>query len=190
VISGSATTYASGLRNASGLAFDTSGRLWAVVNQRDDIGPTQEVTDNLPPDELDLIRSGGEYGWPHCYPDPKIAKRDPNPEYARADCSGTVPASLDFQAHSAPLGIVYYDATPFPAAYRGGALGVQGVEILVEAFLGGLARVNGTTDAGAGRHGLRLRNAAHGRSSGPRWKKAKPLRCWPVMAWATALSER
>ncbi|HLW38626.1 MAG TPA: PQQ-dependent sugar dehydrogenase [Candidatus Eremiobacteraceae bacterium] len=113
--------YASGLRNASGLAFDNQGRLWAVVNQRDDIGPSQAVTDNLPPDELDQVPAGGNFGWPRCYPDPNAADRLPNPEYASANCSGQVPAALDFQAHSAPLGIVFYYASQFPAQYRGGA---------------------------------------------------------------------
>ncbi|HLJ83028.1 MAG TPA: PQQ-dependent sugar dehydrogenase [Candidatus Eremiobacteraceae bacterium] len=117
----SASTFASGLRNASGLAFDSAGRLWATVNQRDDIGPTQAVTDNLPPDELDLIEQGGDYGWPACYPDPDGRKRDPNPESPNADCSRTVPVSLNFPAHSAPLGIVFYDRTQFPKEYRGGA---------------------------------------------------------------------
>jgi len=121
VVGGSATPYAVGLRNASGLAFDDRGRLWAVVNQRDDIGPTQAVTDDLPPDELDLISAGADFGWPRCYPVPKIAKRDPNPEYPGADCSKTVPATLDFQAHSAPLGLVFYERTQFPPSYRGGA---------------------------------------------------------------------
>jgi glucose/arabinose dehydrogenase len=117
----SMSTFASGLRNASGLAFDSSGRLWATVNQRDNIGPTQAVTDDLPPDELDLIDKDGDYGWPACYPDPNDHKRDPNPESPDADCSRTVPASLNFQAHSAPLGIVFYYGTQFPKEYRGGA---------------------------------------------------------------------
>ncbi len=97
--------YARGLRNASGLAFDPRGRLWAVVNQRDSIGPTQAITDDLPPDEFDLIRPGGDYGWPTCYPDPHAARRLPNPEYPHADCSGQTPATFDLPAHSAPLGL-------------------------------------------------------------------------------------
>jgi len=121
IVGSAIRSYAVGLRNAGGLALDATGRLWAVVNQRDDIGPTQAVTDDLPPDELDLVTAGADFGWPHCYPDPKASKRDANPEYPHADCSATKPAALNFQAHSAPLGIVFYDKTQFPAPYRGGA---------------------------------------------------------------------
>ena len=121
ITDGAFKPYARGLRNASGLAFDSRGRLWAVVNQRDDIGPTQAVTDNLPPDELDAITAGADYGWPRCYPDPKVSRRDANPEYRGADCAKTTPAALNFQAHSAPLGLVFYDKTQFPSSYRGGA---------------------------------------------------------------------
>jgi glucose/arabinose dehydrogenase len=115
------TIYARGLRNASGLAFDPSGRLWAVVNQRDNIGPSQAVTDNLPPDELDLIVQGATYGWPQCYPDPGARRRLPNPEYSHADCSGARPATFDIPAHSAPLGLVFYEARAFPKPYQGAA---------------------------------------------------------------------
>ncbi|HEY7982026.1 MAG TPA: PQQ-dependent sugar dehydrogenase [Candidatus Eremiobacteraceae bacterium] len=121
ITGGSARSYAVGLRNASGLALDAGGHLWAVVNQRDDIGPTQAATDDLPPDELDLVTEGADYGWPRCYPDPHAAKRDPNPEYPRADCTRTKAAALTFQAHSAPLGFLFYDRKQFPQAYRGGA---------------------------------------------------------------------
>ena len=113
--------YAKGLRNASGLAFDSGGRLWAVVNQRDNIGPTQAITDNLPPDEFDRIALGADYGWPRCYPDPGGHRRLPNPEYPQADCARAQPATFDLPPHSAPLGVIFYEAHAFPAAYRGGA---------------------------------------------------------------------
>jgi len=115
------TVFAHGLRNVSGLTFDASGRLWATVNQRDNIGPTQATTDNLPPDELDLVSSNGSFGWPQCYPNPSAANRLPNPEYPSANCSGETPAALNFQAHSAPLGIVFYTGSQFPAAHQGNA---------------------------------------------------------------------
>ena len=119
--SAQSTIYARGLRNASGLALDASNRLWATVNQRDQIGPTQAITDDLPPDEFDLIAQGADYGWPQCYPDPSGARRLPNPEYPKADCSRTQPATFDLPAHSAPLGVAFYEGTMFPRAYRGDA---------------------------------------------------------------------
>ncbi len=106
--------YASGLRNASGLAFDAQGRLWAVVNQRDNLTPDHT---NLPPDELDMIQAGGNYGWPTCYPTGDT--RLPNPEFPQASCIGFLPTTLNFQAHSAPLEAVFYNASSFPAHYRG-----------------------------------------------------------------------
>jgi glucose/arabinose dehydrogenase len=115
------TIYARGLRNASGLAFDATGRLWATVNQRDNIGPTQAITDNLPPDEFDLIAQDADYGWPQCYPDPSGARRLPNPEHPRADCSRTRPATFNIPAHSAPLGVVFYEGELFPLPYHGDA---------------------------------------------------------------------
>jgi glucose/arabinose dehydrogenase len=106
--------YASGLRNASGLALDHEGRLWAVVNQRDNLTP--DHTD-LPPEELDLVREGGNYGWPTCYP--AGSRRLPNPEFGSASCAGMLPTTLNFQAHSAPLQAVFYDGMLFPQRYRG-----------------------------------------------------------------------
>jgi len=105
--------HATGLRNASGLAIDQRGRLWAVVNQRDNLTP--DHTD-LPPEELDLVQEGGNYGWPTCYP--IGSQRLPNPEFGSASCAGMLPTTLNFQAHSAPLQAVFYEGTQFPQRYR------------------------------------------------------------------------
>ncbi|HET6451372.1 MAG TPA: PQQ-dependent sugar dehydrogenase [Spirochaetia bacterium] len=106
--------YASGLRNASGLAFDSQGRLWAVVNQRDNLAP--DHTD-LPPEELDLLKEGGDYGWPGCYP--VGTQRLPSPEFPSTPCSGALATTFNFQAHSAPLQALFYNGSQFPARYRG-----------------------------------------------------------------------
>jgi glucose/arabinose dehydrogenase len=104
--------YASGLRNASGLAFDDAGLLWAVVNGRDNIG------DDLPPDEVVQIKAKANYGWPYCYAGNGI--RVPNPEYNDpSKCVGTEPSAFNLQAHSAPLQIAFYHGSQFPARYRG-----------------------------------------------------------------------
>jgi glucose/arabinose dehydrogenase len=110
-----AHTFATGLRNSVGLAFNpATGDLWANNNDRDNIGPNQRATDSLPPERLNILKDGKWYGWPQCYLPGK-----PNPEYAGADCSGVEPPALTVQAHSAPLGLAFYTGTMFPAEYHG-----------------------------------------------------------------------
>ena len=109
--------FASGLRNAVGLAVNPrTGAIWATQNERDDLRPEHE---DLPPEEINILTEGGDYGWPYCYGD-----RVPNPEYHdAARCARTIPPALAMQAHSAPLGITFLNrATNFPADYRGDAL--------------------------------------------------------------------
>ena len=109
--------YASGLRNAVGLAVNPrTGGIWVTQNERDNIRPAHE---NLPPEELNILTEGGDYGWPYCYGD-----RLPNPEYAdAARCARTIAPALAMQAHSAPLGLTFLGgATSFPAEYQGDLL--------------------------------------------------------------------
>ena len=59
---GHSRIFASGLRNAVGMAWEPeTGALWTVVNERDGLG------DETPPDYLTSVRDGGFYGWPYCY---------------------------------------------------------------------------------------------------------------------------
>jgi glucose/arabinose dehydrogenase len=54
--------YATGLRNPTALTIQPdTDQLWAVVNERDELGP------NLVPDYLTSVREGGFYGWPYSY---------------------------------------------------------------------------------------------------------------------------
>src|SRR5215470_4661250 len=101
---------ASGLRNAVGLAVNPkTNTIWAVDNGRDWLG------DNLPPEEVDeLGTNGGNFGWPYCYGD-RVRDTSQSKTY---DCSKTIPPKLMMQAHSAPLSLIFYTATMFPAEYR------------------------------------------------------------------------
>ncbi|HXF95882.1 MAG TPA: PQQ-dependent sugar dehydrogenase [Gemmatimonadales bacterium] len=110
--------FATGLRNSVGLAFHpATGELWGTNNDRDNLGGTNAaVTDDLPPERINILADGRWYGWPQCY-----LPGEPNPEYPNADCSGVEPPAITFQAHSAPLGIRFYTGTRFPADYRGDA---------------------------------------------------------------------
>jgi glucose/arabinose dehydrogenase len=111
---GGQTTFASGLRNPVGIAFYPGTRdLYVVVNERDGLG------DGLVPDYLTRLEPGGFYGWPYAYlgpiPDPGHGAKRPD-LVAR-----TLTPDLLFRSHSAPLGLVFYDARQFPPAYRGDA---------------------------------------------------------------------
>jgi glucose/arabinose dehydrogenase len=106
--------FASGLRNAVGLAFQAeTGELWAAVNERDNQG------DEIPPDLATIVTQGANYGWPDCMPP------DATPQESGADCSGITPPTIGIQAHSAPLGIAFATGTQFPKAYQGGLFVVQ-----------------------------------------------------------------
>jgi len=109
--------YSSGLRNAVGLAVNPrTGAIWVSQNERDNISPDHQ---DLPPEEINILTDGGDYGWPYCYGD-----RRPNPEFNdAARCAKTIAPALAMQAHSAPLGLSFLDrATSFPADYRGDLL--------------------------------------------------------------------
>jgi glucose/arabinose dehydrogenase len=76
-------TFATGLRNSVGLAFNpTTGELWANNNDRDNIGPNQAATDNLPPERLNILKDGKWYGWPQCY----LPGKPNYDRYPGADC--------------------------------------------------------------------------------------------------------
>jgi len=106
---GSAKLFASGLRNTVGLAVHPdTGELWGVDNGRDWLG------DELPPEELNRIVSKGDYGWPYCY-----GHRVPDPDLgSRGRCRSTIAPEVEFQAHSAPLGIAFGFGLDFPSPYR------------------------------------------------------------------------
>jgi glucose/arabinose dehydrogenase len=105
--------FASGLRNAVGLAVEPqTGALWAAQNERDDLPPNHE---DLPPEEINILTDGGDYGWPYCYGD-----RVPSPEYNdAARCAKTIAPAAKLQAHSAPLGMTFLArASALPDEYR------------------------------------------------------------------------
>jgi glucose/arabinose dehydrogenase len=103
--------FAKGLRNTVGLAFNPkTGELWGGNNDRDNLG------DDLPPEHINIIKDGRNYGWPECYLPGK-----PNPEYGSANCANVEPLAITVQAHSAPLGLAFYTGTQFPREYRGDA---------------------------------------------------------------------
>jgi glucose/arabinose dehydrogenase len=106
-------TFASGLRNPIGLAWNPANQtLWTVVNERDGLG------DDLVPDYATEVRRDGFYGWPFSYIGQNVdPRRGERPDLVK---KAVVP-SLLIQAHSAPITMAFYDGTMFPQQYRGGA---------------------------------------------------------------------
>ena len=105
--------FASGLRNPNGMGWQPqTGDLWTVVNERDELGS------DLVPDYLTSVKDGAFYGWPYSYygkvddrvkpPRPDLVAKALIPDYALGN-------------HVAPLGMVFYEGTLFPAAFSGGA---------------------------------------------------------------------
>jgi glucose/arabinose dehydrogenase len=109
----SQSTYASGTRNPTALAFEpTSGDLYAVVQERDGLG------DDLPSDYLIRVQQGAFYGWPYAYigphPQPGFAQLAPD------KVNATIPPDLLFEAHSSTLDLVFYTGDQFPPEYKNG----------------------------------------------------------------------
>lgn len=104
------TLYARGLRNAVGMTFRSgSDELWTTNNGRDMLG------DDLPPDTVQMVKQGDDFGWPRCH-----AGRIIDPQYGDANaCNGVTPPAVELQAHSAPLGLTFYNGEQFPEMYRG-----------------------------------------------------------------------
>jgi glucose/arabinose dehydrogenase len=105
---------ASGLRNPNGLAWEPhSGALWVAVNERDEIGS------DLVPDFMTAVRDGGFYGWPYSYYGQHVdaRARPPRPDLV---ATAIVP-DYALGAHTASLGLAFYDADALPGKYAGGA---------------------------------------------------------------------
>ena len=128
-----AERYATGIRNAVGIALDPSGQLYSTQHGRDQLFDnwpklyTGDQGQNLPAEELLRIEQGADYGWPMCYFDNTQAKLVLAPEYggdagkALGDCPTKKGPEAYFPAHWAPDGLAFYSGTLFPAHYKGGA---------------------------------------------------------------------
>lgn len=102
--------FARGLRNSVFIATNPqSGELWGTEMGRDNLG------DDLPPDEINIIRQDKDYGWPQCYGN-RVPDTDfvPNPS-----CGETEPPVFEIAAHSAPLGLAFDRQGNLLVAYHG-----------------------------------------------------------------------
>ena len=111
---GAHRTIATGIRNPTALAIEpTTSTLWAVVNERDELGP------QLVPDYLTAVRPGAFYGWPYSYwgktVDPRARPQNPD-MVARA-----VTPDYALGSHVAALGLSFARDGGFGGQFAQGA---------------------------------------------------------------------
>jgi glucose/arabinose dehydrogenase len=119
IASGKGRVYASGLRNPAGLAINPqSHMLWAAVNERDEIG------NDVPPDYMTSVKEGGFYGWPYSYWGQHVDSRV-KPQQPDMVAKAIVP-DYGLGAHTASLGLTFYDAGLIPQFKNGALVGQHG----------------------------------------------------------------
>ena len=107
--------FAKGLRNTVFFAWHpATKKLWGADMGRDRLG------DNLPPDEINIIEEGKNYGWPICYGKNIHDTEFDKNTYIRNPCMEPfeIPSSIDLPAHSAPLGIAFVPKAGWPKDYQ------------------------------------------------------------------------
>lgn len=118
IASGKNRVFASGLRNAVGMAFEPeTGDLWTVVNERDGLG------DEVPPDYLTSVRDGGFYGWPYCYWGQTVDDRVPQKPDLVAQA---IRPDYALGGHTASLGLCWLPDRYLPGFGQGMVVGQHG----------------------------------------------------------------
>lgn len=101
---------ATGLKNAYDYALDPqTGRLFTT-----EIGD-DPVDGRAPPEEINLVEPGADYGWPRCY-EMQLPVRSRGAD--QQQCAATRPPLITFPPHSTPTGLTFYAGADFPPAYR------------------------------------------------------------------------
>lgn len=111
---GKTEIFATGLRNAVFMAFHPVTRdVWATEMGRDLLG------DDVPPDEINILKKGAHYGWPTCYGKNIHDTAFDKNIYIRNPCMEPfeTPSHIDIPAHSAPLGLAFIPDS-WPTEYR------------------------------------------------------------------------
>ncbi|WP_148863846.1 PQQ-dependent sugar dehydrogenase [Marinobacter fonticola] len=110
---GESRTFATGLRNPVGMAWEAeSGELWVAVNERDELGS------DLVPDYMTSVQEGGFYGWPYSYfgqhVDERVEPQDPD-KVAKA-----IVPDYALGPHTASLGLTSAEGNALPEQFQNG----------------------------------------------------------------------
>lgn len=113
--------FARGLRNAVFITVNPqTDELWGTEMGRDFLG------DDLPPDEINIIKENKDYGWPLCYGnrinDTDFDKKAYIQVIPQPPCGQTEPPVYEIAAHSAPLGLTFVSSDKFPQDWQGDLL--------------------------------------------------------------------
>lgn len=121
-------TWAKGLRNSQSFAWQPkTGAMFATNNGSDMRSSTKngKVNDEIPPEHLNKIEAGKNYGWPYCWGSAANSKgmvQDPNFVGEADFCQSATPPAITFISHSTPIGITFLDKTNWPAEYKNDAI--------------------------------------------------------------------
>ena len=128
-----AARYATGIRNGMGLAFGPDGKLYATQHGRDQLNanwstifPSTKYSAENPAEELLQVNQGDDFGWPYCYYSTDEKKLVDAPEYGgdgtkSARCQNKKAPVATFPGHWAPMSLLFYNGSAFPAKYKNGA---------------------------------------------------------------------
>lgn len=106
------STIGSGLRNSVFMALSPlDGSLWATDNGRDILG------DDIPPEEVNIVKEGGNYGWPLCYGQNIHDTSFDKNTYIADPCRDKTPPHIELPAHGAPLGLTFIPKAGWPAEW-------------------------------------------------------------------------
>ncbi|MBI4133473.1 PQQ-dependent sugar dehydrogenase [Candidatus Uhrbacteria bacterium] len=101
-----------GLRNSVFMAIHpVTGAMWATEMGRDLLG------DDLPPDEINIVTEGKDYGWPICYGKNVHDTDFDTNVYVQDPCHDKESSYIDIPAHSAPLGLAFVPEEGWPEEY-------------------------------------------------------------------------
>ncbi|RYF98686.1 MAG: sorbosone dehydrogenase family protein [Chitinophagaceae bacterium] len=110
--------FARGLRNTIGFDWHPQTKeFWGMDHGIDWLG------DNEQPEELNLLKENGFYGWPYIYSDGKYnggTRPNSDTTYQQYKDMSTFP-SLGYQAHGAPMQMAFYTGSMFGMEYQNDA---------------------------------------------------------------------
>lgn len=119
--------WATGLRNSQGFAWHPgTGTMFATNNGQDMRSSVKgtAVDDELPPEHLNRIEAGKQYGWPYCWGQAGKAGLFSDPNFVGPDgyCAASQAPEITFVSHSTPLGITFLAESAFPPEYQSDAI--------------------------------------------------------------------